>query len=157
MNRKKSVRSYTKSQKVWAVRFYLVAYFAFVLTLLAPISPTQNPYHKLDEAKAEQIRTMETPKETAFRIAETKYGWGRTEQKCLGVMWGKESAWRYKAKSPTHDYGIPQRHMSHNTQEEIDRFLENPTGQIEWGLNYIRVRYDSPCKAWEFWQKRKWY
>lgn len=157
MTRKDSVKKSTRSQKIWAVRFYLVGYLTFVLTLLAPISPTENPTLKLDKAKAEEIKAVENPKELAFRLAEEVYGWDRTEQKCLGVMWGKESAWNYQAKSPTHDYGIPQRHMSHNSAEEIAKFLDNPATQIEWGLNYIRVRYDSPCKAWQFWQSKRWY
>lgn len=72
-------------------------------------------------------------------------------------MWGKESAWDYTAISPTDDYGIPQRHMRHNTPKQIDAFLENPQTQIDWGLNYIKERYGSPCEAWSFWQKNRWY
>jgi hypothetical protein len=157
MNRKKDARGYTRSQKIWAVRFYLVGYFAFVLTLLAPISPTQNPTLKLDKARAEEVQEIRNPKALAFQIASKDYGWDKNQHKCLGILWGKESAWNYQAKSATQDYGIPQRHMRHNTQEEIDRFLDNPTNQIEWGLNYIKARYDSPCKAWEFWQIKRWY
>ena len=73
---------------------------------------------------------------------------------CLAKLWGKESAWNYKAKSPTHDYGIPQRHMKHNTPEQIADFMEHPHTQIRWGLGYIIHRYDSPCKALKTWLSR---
>lgn len=155
MIRKNSVKGSTRSRKIWAVRFYLVGYLTLVLTLLAPISPIQNP--PVDEAKAQELLASQNPKEWAYRLAKEQYGWGKTEQKCLGAMWGKESAWNHQAGSPTHDYGIPQRHMSHNTAEQIANFLDNPATQIEWGLNYIKVRYDSPCKAWQFWQSKRWY
>jgi nucleoside-diphosphate-sugar epimerase len=98
-----------------------------------------------------------TPKEYAFEIAFSEYGWGKAEQKCLAIMWGKEAGWDYTAISPTDDYGIPQRHMRNNTQEEIDAFMQNPQTQIAWGLNYIQKRYSSPCQAWAFWQENRWY
>ena len=98
-----------------------------------------------------------TPKEYAYELAFSKYGWGKSEQKCLAMMWGKESAWDYTAISPTDDYGIPQRHMRNNTKEEIDAFMLNPQTQITWGLNYIEKRYSSPCGAWRFWQENRWY
>jgi tRNA/tmRNA/rRNA uracil-C5-methylase (TrmA/RlmC/RlmD family) len=47
--------------------------------------------------------------------------------------------------------------MRHNTQEQKDAFIENPQTQINWGLNYIKERYGSPCEAWAFWQKNRWY
>lgn len=98
-----------------------------------------------------------TPKEYAYELASSEYGWGKAEQKCLGMMWGKESAWDYTAISPTDDYGIPQRHMRNDTKEEIDAFMLNPQTQIAWGLNYIEKRYSSPCGAWRFWQENRWY
>lgn len=164
MNRKNNANGSTRRKQKWAVRFYLVGYLTFVATFLAPINPTQNPDLKAVRAqaqklelKAQLLKATENPKEMAFRIAKTDYGWGKTEHKCLGVMWGKESAWNHKAKSPTHDYGIPQRHMRNNTPKERAKFLENPLTQIEWGLNYIKVRYGSPCEAWKVWQVRRWY
>jgi hypothetical protein len=98
-----------------------------------------------------------SPKDFARKIAFDQYKWGTVEQKCLGSLWGKESAWDYTAKSPTHDYGIPQRHMRANTERQINNFMKNYETQINWGLNYIKVRYDSPCNAWKFWQVKRWY
>lgn len=97
------------------------------------------------------------PKEYAAYQAVKKYKWGKDQHKCLRALWGKESAWNFRAKSPTKDYGIPQRHMSRNTQAEIKDFLKNPHTQIDWGLRYIESRYTTPCKAWKFHLANNWY
>lgn len=99
--------------------------------------------------------------EQARKLAKSKlddFGWTSTKEwKCLNWMWGKESAWNYKAASPTKDHGIPQRHMSKNSKAEIHAFQTDPVAQINWGLNYIKTRYGSPCKAKAFWELNRWY
>jgi len=74
--------------------------------------------------------------------------------KCLEKLWTKESNWRANAKSKTHDMGIPQRHMKHNSKAQQEKFLSDPLGQVTWGLNYIRVRYQTPCNALAVWMSR---
>jgi hypothetical protein len=86
------------------------------------------------------------------------YGWtNKKEWKCLNWVWGKESAWNYKAVSPTKDHGIPQRNMPNHTTAEKINFLKDPVKQIEWGLGYIEHRYGSPCKAKSFKERNGWY
>ncbi len=99
------------------------------------------------------VRTME-PKTYAKYLIKKKWNNPNAQFKCVAHLWGKESAWNYKAKSPTHDYGIPQRHMKHNTVKEIADFMKDPQVQIRWGLNYIEHRYDSPCGALKSWLSR---
>ncbi len=94
------------------------------------------------------------PKDYARLMVGKQFKQPTTEFRCLAQLWGKESAWNYKAKSPTHDYGIPQRHMKRNTKAQIANFMENPHTQIQWGLNYIKVRYKTPCGALESWLSR---
>jgi len=79
--------------------------------------------------------------------------------KCLDQLWTRESQWNHRSISPTDDYGIPQRHMRHNTAKERRAFMKDPIAQVRWGLAYIEHRYDgSPCKAWEHsQQKGGWY
>lgn len=100
---------------------------------------------------------MLQPKDYAAHQAKKIYNWGSQQHQCLRALWGKESAWNYKAKSHTQDYGIPQRHMSRNTKSEITDFLKSPHIQIDWGLSYISNRYGSPCAAWQFHLKNNWY
>ncbi|MFN5250027.1 MAG: transglycosylase SLT domain-containing protein [Bacteroidota bacterium] len=99
------------------------------------------------------VSTME-PKTFARYVINKHWDDPQKQFGCLAKLWGKESAWNYKAKSPTHDYGIPQRHMSHNNPKQIQDFLKDPQGQIRWGLNYIKTRYETPCKALQSWLSR---
>lgn len=82
---------------------------------------------------------------------------GKTQFDCVNKLWIKESNWNHKAVSPTHDYGIPQRHMKNKSKKEIEKFLSDPHKQIDWGLGYIAHRYGSPCQAWSHSQRKGWY
>jgi len=68
----------------------------------------------------------------------------------LAKLWGKESAWNYKAKNPRSSaYGIAQ-------------VLKTPRNstieyQVNNGLKYIVHRYGTPAKAWAFHQRNGWY
>lgn len=97
---------------------------------------------------------------SARNIAKKKVaerGWSKKQWQCLNWIWGKEAAWKYDAVSPTKDHGIPQRNMPTHSKAERDAFLADPVGQIEWGLNYIAHRYETPCKAKSFWVANRWY
>lgn len=68
---------------------------------------------------------------------------------CLKKLWGKESAWNHLADNPhSTAYGIPQ---------ILGMKEKNPLKQVDLGIRYIRHRYDTPCKAWAFHKKHKWY
>lgn len=119
---------------------------------------------KVPVKKEIKVVEVEKPKgltpAQARKLAYSKlddYGWSKAEWSCLNWMWGKESAWNYKASSPTKDHGIPQRHMSKDTKAEIHAFQSDPVKQITWGLGYIKHRYGSPCKAKAFWEINRWY
>lgn len=79
------------------------------------------------------------------------------EFRCLTQLWGKESAWRPGAVSPTNDYGIPQRNMPNHTKKQKEQFLQNPKAQIDWGIGYIRHRYGDVCTALDHHKRRNWY
>jgi len=152
MNRNKGAKASQRKQKTRALKLYLVVYLTAVITFFAPQTPTSSPAL----TRTMVIQQLE-PKEYAYQTALLRYGWGKQQHKCLGALWGKESAWNFKASSPTKDYGIPQRHMRLNTQKEINDFLRSPHKQIDWGLKYISIRYKTPCKAWSFWLEKRWY
>ena len=107
-----------------------------------------------------KVEPKEMTPDMARKLAKSKlddFGWSSKQWSCLSKLWGKESAWNYKAVGPTNDHGIPQRHMSKNTKKEIHAFQSDPVKQINWGLNYIDSRYSSPCGAWSFWEVNRWY
>ena len=89
------------------------------------------------------------PKQSAKAFARSMIS-SKEQYVCLSRLYGKESAWNYKAKNGSH-YGIPQGRS---------QYLKTATAQqqVIWGLNYINHRYDGkPCNAWKHWQQRNWH
>ena len=73
----------------------------------------------------------------------------KDQMSCLSKLYGKESAWNYKAVNGSH-YGIPQ-------GRSIYLKTASPEEQINWGLRYIDNRYGSPCAAWAFFQRHNYH
>jgi hypothetical protein len=66
---------------------------------------------------------------------------------CLSKLWTYESHWNPKSKNGSH-YGIPQ--IRNEKVKNLNGFA-----QIDWGLRYIKHRYDLPCKALKAWEIRR--
>ena len=109
----------------------------------------------------QDLRTAEAAKYHA-KIQMTALGWGKAQWACLSPMWGKESAWNPDAQNKTpvtvlkagkrvkvYAGGVPQ-------ILGLNPGLSVPE-QVSRGLTYIDSRYGSPCRAWSFWQRNKWY
>jgi hypothetical protein len=121
-------------------------------------SPTKPQIQPKAIVKVEPIGTTPASAKTLALNSLDDFGWKSNQFGCLAKLWGKESAWNYKAVNKrTHDHGIPQRHMSHNTVAQRKAFLSDPVAQINWGLKYIDHRYDTPCRALDFWKRNNWY
>jgi hypothetical protein len=88
------------------------------------------------------------PKQSAKAFARSQIS-DKREYVCLSRLYGKESAWNYKARNGSH-YGIPQ-----GRSEWLK--TANPQQQVTWGLNYIHHRYKTPCEAWRHWLKHDWH
>lgn len=87
-----------------------------------------------------------------------KYGWGSDQQQPLINLWNQESGWNPKAKNPTSGaYGIPQALPASKMASSGSDWLTNWKTQINWGLNYIKLRYGSPAAAWKHEQEYNWY
>jgi hypothetical protein len=71
------------------------------------------------------------------------------EFQCFNKIITKESRWSYRAKNGSH-FGLGQMRSTH--YRDLDPFR-----QIDATLKYITNRYQTPCKAWVFHQKRNWY
>ena len=71
--------------------------------------------------------------------------------KCIATLYGKESAWNYKAYNPVSGtVGIPQ-------GKSVWLLTATPIQQVEWGLRYIKHRYSTPCNALNHWRKYNWH
>jgi len=101
------------------------------------------------------------------RITSKQYAKGQLtvkNYKCIAVLYGKESAWNWKAVGniggTQQVYGIPQ------GKSEWLR-TANPLEQIDWGLRYIGHRYGytmthegkqpNTCKALDHWKRKGWH
>lgn len=77
---------------------------------------------------------------------------------CLEKLWDKESGWNHKAANPSSGaFGIPQALPGSKMKSSGSDWKTNPATQIDWGLGYIKGRYDTPCNAWGHSQDVGWY
>lgn len=101
------------------------------------------------------------------RLTSKQYAQGQLttkNYKCLSILYGKESAWNWKAVGNLNGsqkvYGIPQ------GKSEWLR-TATPLQQIDWGLRYIGHRYGytktiegmqpNTCAALRHWQRKGWH
>ena len=108
--------------------------------------------------QVEMARTPVGAKVVARQIMLSEYNWGKYQFECLNRLWTKESHWNYKAhnyKSGAH--GIPQALPAIKMEIISTDWRKNPVTQIRWGLRYIEIRYENPCKAWAKFKRSKYY
>ncbi len=98
-----------------------------------------------------QVELARTPlgaKKVAKSILLNEYGFSEKEYKCLNRLWTKESHWNYKARNKISGaHGIPQALPASKMNVVSTDWRTNPVTQIRWGLRYISIRYETPCKA----------
>lgn len=132
-------------EKETKIKTKLIVLTALLLPMASP-AEAQAPLMSLE--KRHMHLALQEPKTYAFVKMEA-YGWGKTQFVCLKRLWGKESAWNYKADNPTSSaYGIAQM---------LKEKSKHPKPQIDNGLRYIEHRYGEPCRAWKFWRVNRWY
>ena len=109
-------------------------------------------------ASVELARDPDGAREVAKSLMEENYGWGDKQYACLDDLWIKESHWNYRASNKrTGAHGIPQALPATKMDSAGTDWRTNPVTQISWGLRYIDVRYDTPCKAWAKFKRSNWY
>ncbi|MGH3506100.1 MAG: lytic transglycosylase domain-containing protein, partial [Nocardioidaceae bacterium] len=97
------------------------------------------------------------PRDIAIQMM-ADYGWGMDEFSCLDSLYVSESNWDHTATNPySGAYGIPQSLPAEKMVSAGADWRTNPATQIEWGLDYIRSSYGTPCSAWSFKQGNNWY
>jgi hypothetical protein len=86
------------------------------------------------------------------------YGWSADQMQCLQTLWTKESDWTTTATNASSGaYGIVQSLPAEKMASAGADYLTNYRTQINWGLNYIQERYQSPCGALNFHLSHNWY
>lgn len=89
------------------------------------------------------------------RAVMGNYGFGDDQWTCLDNLWSHESGWSQYAGNPSSGaYGIPQALPGSKMGAG---WQDDPAVQINWGLNYIKGRYKTPCGAYSHWRSNNWY
>lgn len=90
----------------------------------------------------------------ASLVGENTFEWRRQDD-CLEDLWTRESNWNLHADNPVSTaYGIPQALKSKHEATLPQNYDTNAVAQVQWGLEYIHDRYDTPCKALGFWHRQ---
>jgi len=108
--------------------------------------------------QVEMARTQIGAKKVAQAILTQEYGFDDSQFSCLNSLWTKESHWNYKAhnyRSGAH--GIAQALPAEKMSVIATDWRTNPVTQIRWGIRYITMRYDTPCKAWSKFKRSRYY
>jgi hypothetical protein len=86
------------------------------------------------------------------------YGWAAGEMQCLVKLWTKESDWKTTATNPSSGaYGVVQSLPAEKMASAGADYLTNYRTQVNWGLDYVKDRYASPCGALDFHYAHNWY
>ena len=105
----------------------------------------------LVSSASRQVELARTPmgaKKVAKSILIDEYGFNEKQYQCLNTLWTKESHWNYKARNKRSGaHGIPQALPASKMSVVSTDWRTNPVTQIRWGLRYITIRYETPCKA----------
>lgn len=108
--------------------------------------------------QVEMARTPFGAKKVAKVIMAEEFGFNDSQYSCLNSLWTKESHWNYKARNRNSGaHGIPQALPADKMSVIATDWRTNPLTQIRWGLRYIKIRYDTPCKAWSHFKSRHYY
>jgi hypothetical protein len=92
----------------------------------------------------QSVKTLTAREYAAILVDDKK------QMKCLGLLYGKESAWNHLAQNGSH-YGIPQGRSIYLKTATVEQ-------QIRWGLKYIHNRYEyDTCKAWQHFNDKGWH
>ena len=86
------------------------------------------------------------------------FGWAPDQIQCLTTLWTKESDWTTTATNASSGaYGIVQSLPAEKMASAGADYLTNYRTQINWGLDYIKQSYQSPCGALNFHLSHNWY
>ncbi|HUW87030.1 MAG TPA: hypothetical protein VMW30_01430 [Candidatus Paceibacterota bacterium] len=114
----------------------------------ALVSSDEIAQASLESARVEMARTQFGAQTVAKTIMAEEYDWNTYQFGCLKTLWTYESHWNYRAHNYSSGaHGIPQALPASKMETIATDWRTNPLTQIRWGLHYIDVRYDTPCRA----------
>lgn len=85
-------------------------------------------------------------------------GWNNEDYNAIVNIVIKESGFNPNSVNKTSGAcGLFQAHPCNKAIKQYPDYMTNYKSQIDWGIKYIKGRYGTPTKAWNFWQVHKWY
>lgn len=115
----------------------------------ALVSSDEIAQASFESGQVEMARTIKGAQAVAKVIMQAEYDWNTRQFGCLKTLWTHESHWNYRAHNYSSGaHGIPQALPASKMDVISTDWRTNPVTQIRWGLHYIDVRYDTPCKAY---------
>lgn len=118
---------------------------------------------KTAEAKLETPKPKIPKRPTRAQVkAYVRSKIGDKQFECISRLWTSESGWRWNAyNEKSGAYGIPQalpgRKMANPKNNGGPDWKTNPITQVNWGINYVKVRYGSACDALAYKRRIGWY
>ena len=128
------VRSLSRREPLWRCSSRRTIYTGVLCLAMLNISPAMG----VDNSQTNAFKLY-----AHMKIVDAK------QYQCIEMLWTKESNWNPSARNGSH-YGIPQ--MKNVKLKTMDAMT-----QIDWGLRYIKSRYQTPCKAWVFFKANGWH
>lgn len=87
-----------------------------------------------------------------------QYGWGEDDYYAIVMIVNHESSWRPNAvNKKSGSCGLFQAYPCSKMAKYGKDYRTNYKTQMKFGFEYIKTRYQTPTKAWAFWQKNHWY
>jgi colicin import membrane protein len=97
-------------------------------------------------------------KSDAYNLIKS-LGYSDTDWAAIDYIISRESTWNPNATNPTSGAcGLPQANPCSSSKfGKYADFKTNWQSQLNWFLDYVKSRYGSPTKAYEFWLVNRWY
>jgi hypothetical protein len=158
------VDPYSGTLSAYADEAEYVNYFQVSEEPAVTVELTRGGYEVLtgDDASKVFVELAAIPsRDSVQAIAYAKMGplgWGREQYSCLVKLWDRESNWRVNAYNKSSGaYGIPQALPGNKMATAGADWMTNPETQINWGIDYIKNRYGTPCGALAHSDRLNWY
>ena len=87
-----------------------------------------------------------------------QYGWGEEDYYAIVMIVNHESSWRPNAvNKKSGSCGLFQAYPCSKMAKYGSDYRTNYKTQMKFGFEYIKARYQTPTKAWSFWQSHHWF
>ena len=85
-------------------------------------------------------------------------GWLTSDYNAICNIIVKESSFNINSvNKKSGACGLFQAYPCSKAIKQFPDYMTNYKSQVDWGIQYIKNRYGTPVKAWNFWQDHKWY